>query len=123
MLAHVFRSVKKSSDLCGFVKFLSWSCVGELRCSYSLSLEILTVMLVAGADEAAMEHSGVLSSEVCNGVCLRSHVVHSFEFRDYAKANYSARFLLQLFRAFAFELLVGCAGSSGLGYTNALTIA
>lgn len=42
--------------------------MGELRCSYSLSLEILTVMLVAGADEAAMERSGVLSSEVCNGV-------------------------------------------------------
>lgn len=41
--------------------------MGELsRCLYSLSLEILTVMLVAGADdsEAAMEHSGVLSSEV-----------------------------------------------------------
>lgn len=54
---------------------------------------------------------------------LRSHVVHSFRCRESAKANYSARFLLQLFRAFALELLVGCPGSSGLAYTNTSTIA
>lgn len=54
---------------------------------------------------------------------LRSHVVQSFRCRDSAKANSSARFLLQLFRGFALELLVGCAGSSAFAYTNTLIIA